>query len=299
MGYSLQRSLREVLILSEESSDELNKWREEILDDISRLKEERTIILGEIDLPDKIGQLKDDLKGLKKKKEALVLELEALEIKKAKDAELKITGELKKLVDKERKYRETIEELKKEIKDVAEEKRSAVIDREISDKLFRETVYAHNNELESLKKEIAEAKSELDVVLKNTKMERTIIEQERTAFNEGVRTLRDDREAFGKDIRIFNDKKTAFDFEAVAGRAEILEEKAEVARMKNIMGDKVLNVDTLKAGIEAREQEMKDEKIELRAWRDRLEKKEALMLQREKDLDTNWTIFEQSKMKAR
>jgi len=295
MGYSLQRAYRDSLVLSGESNEEIDSWREELLDEIFSLKEERDALFGDVNLPEKIKGLKEELEGLKKKRGKLVGEIESLEISRIRETEVKMTGKLRKLSDREQKYFATIDILKKEIKMLAGERSQKVVDNEKFDHLFRESVFVHNNEIESLKSRIADAKTELNSVLAEIKAERGRTEEERTALNEEIEKLRERTEAFNGDFKAFSEKKAAFEAETKAVRAEVDAQKADVGRLKKELADKISGIETLKAGYETKDIEIENEKIELRAWRDRLEKKEAMVLRREEDLNTNWTVFEQSK----
>lgn len=297
MASSMRMAYEHSLVFNEETSEELLEWKGELLDEILDLKEQRDILFRDVELPAYVDKLENLVDNLKKKRSELQDDISRLEQHKIEDYEVKIVGHLQELADREELYKDSAIDLRNEIKTLASELKhieSDLIRIEGIGKTLRE---AQDVGMASYKSMEAEAEETLNAIKEKIALQSEVILAERKTFNEQVATFESRKESFDEEREAFNTEKREGQDKLAAGRATLENSTKEVDRLRKDLESKTATTEA--AGEQFRElvADLETNKSELRSWRDRLDKREALLLQREGDLDTNWTVFTQEKAK--
>ena len=295
MAFSARRAYEQSLVFSEDTQEELVAWKGELLDEILDLKEQRDLLFRDVELPAYVDKLQNLVDTLKKKRSSLQDAISKLEQHKIEDYEVKIVGHLKELADREELYKKTAIAIKREIKDLADEFKcikDEVVSREELGKTLKE---AQDVGMASYKSMELEAEEKLDAINEKIKLQDEVLLAERKTFNEQVATFECRKESFDKEKETFNTQKREGQDKLAADSASLENSTKEMDKLKLGLANKTAQMDAELTKYQESNEEIKVVRDEMRSWRDRLDKREALILQREKDLDENWTVFMKEK----
>jgi len=294
MASSLSRAYTQSLVFGEDS-EELLEIKQDLLDEIFDLKESRDGLFGEVGLPEKIKSLEEDILDLKNRKNCLEREIEQLEIKKSEEVRIRIGGSLKKLIEREKRYRSSEETLKSDIKSLLDERKVSERDYEAYEKKHDGIKVILERELSELKALISDGRIEIDTISRNIEIQRKIIEEERQNFNREVSKFKTDKDDLEAKLVLFKTERRGLDELGCRLKAEIAAEKENNRKLELQLSDKIAISEKSHNEYKEKSDALESEKLELRSWQKRLEKKESIILQREEDLNTNWTVFTREK----
>ena len=299
MASSMRMAYEHSLVFSEETSEELLEWKGELLDEILDLKEKRDLLFRDVELPAYVDKLQGLVDTLKKKRSSLKDAISKLEQHKIEDYEVKIVGHLKGMADREELYKKSAIELKEEIKALASELKCIEKNISLMEEIGKTLREAQDVGMASYKSMEIEAEESLNAINEKIALQNEVLANERKTFNEQVTTFEGRKESFDKEKEAFNIQKREGQDKLAADRTTFEAESKEIDRLRKDLESKTATTEAAGEQFKELMNDLETNKAELRSWRDRLDKREASLLEREKDLDTNWTMLVQEQEKAK
>ena len=283
------------LIFSEEATEDILDHRAELLDEIDRMQEEIQELYDVKNLPQQILLRQAELSSLEVKRIDRQAEIENLYEKKKQDLINSLYTEGKKLQGRNEKYKKTGEKLKGEIKALHIEK----IDIEESITLKEAAIDVIDNDIIQAEKERDAIVEGAKVLLKQAQDVMQQAKNEKISQKEAFANLNKQKKALKEETEAFRVEKVDFARNLNANldrdRKKLNELQSNLEKESEHNDRQKSEAAVARREIEAIGEHQKIEREELRAWRLTLDKREEVITKREEDLDTNWTIFEQSK----